>query len=100
VWLDETTSLYDRFGTGYTLLVTGNPGVVDTSVFEVAARERGIPMAILAPHHAGLRDLYEAELVLIRPDQHVAWRGNALPVDAGEVLDVVRGADATETITV
>lgn len=26
-----------------------------------------------------LAELYEAELVLIRPDQHVAWRGNAWP---------------------
>lgn len=100
VWLDETTSLYDRFGTGYTLLVTGEPSAIDTSAFEVAARERGIPMKVLAPGHAGLRELYSAELALIRPDQHVAWRGNALPPNVGEILDVVRGAEARKTATV
>jgi len=43
----------------------------------------------------GLRGLYRAQLALIRPDQHVAWRGEALPVDLRGLLDTVRGARAT-----
>jgi hypothetical protein len=41
-----------------------------------------------------LADLYEAPLALVRPDQHVAWRGELAPADAGGLIDHVRGADA------
>jgi hypothetical protein len=40
----------------------------------------------------GLTGLYEANAALIRPDQHIAWRGAAAPEDPGAVLDVARGA--------
>ncbi|MEE2058070.1 FAD-dependent monooxygenase [Rhodococcus artemisiae] len=92
VWLDDSTSLYDRFGVGYTLLVT--EGGADTGRFVAAARERRIPLDVLTPDHQGLRELYGARFALIRPDQHVAWRADVLPVDAGPLLDVVRGAAA------
>jgi hypothetical protein len=36
--------------------------------------------------------IYQYRLVLVRPDGHVAWRSDNLPKDAGEILDVVRGA--------
>jgi uncharacterized protein YfaP (DUF2135 family) len=36
--------------------------------------------------------LYEKPLVLVRPDGHVAWRGNAVPADALALIDIVRGA--------
>lgn len=97
VWLTEEVSLYDRFGVGYTLLVTGNPAAIDTSVFEVAAKERGIPLEILVPEYDGLRELYGAELALIRPDQHVAWRGDVLPASVDDVLDIVSGVEARQT---
>jgi hypothetical protein len=38
------------------------------------------------------RRLYERDLVLVRPDQHVAWRGSQAPDDALAVIDRVRGA--------
>ncbi|MFD0287237.1 aromatic-ring hydroxylase C-terminal domain-containing protein [Streptomyces lutosisoli] len=38
------------------------------------------------------RALYERDLVVVRPDQHVAWRGDAPPADPLEVFDRVRGA--------
>jgi hypothetical protein len=41
-----------------------------------------------------LADLYGAPLTLVRPDQHVAWRGEQAPDDAGALIDVVRGAGA------
>ncbi|WP_373283141.1 aromatic-ring hydroxylase C-terminal domain-containing protein [Nocardia vinacea] len=40
------------------------------------------------------RALYERDLVLIRPDQHVAWRGNAAPTDPLPIVDRIRGAHA------
>jgi hypothetical protein len=38
----------------------------------------------------GLRGRLGADLVLVRPDQHVAWRGDTVP-DAEAVLAVVTG---------
>ncbi|WP_433733273.1 FAD-dependent monooxygenase [Nocardia sp. CA-129566] len=92
VWLADDTSLYDHFGNGYCLLITRPESRIDTAAFETAATERGIPLEVLAPRHDGLRDLYGADLALIRPDQHVAWRADAVPADPGEILDIVRGA--------
>ncbi len=97
VWLDGDTSLYDRFGIGFTLLVTGDQPV-DTSSFETAAKERGMPLDVLALTEPSIREAYGAELVLIRPDQHVAWRGDGTPTDIGWVLDTVRGAGASPVV--
>lgn len=89
-WLPDGSALFDHFGTGYTLLVTD--GQADTDALVCAAREAGVPLTVVAPQLAGLRPLYEARLALIRPDQHVAWRGDTLPADPHALLDTVRGA--------
>ena len=39
-----------------------------------------------------VRDLYQADLAIIRPDQYVAWRGDALPDDVGALVETIRGA--------
>ena len=49
-----------------------------------------VPLAIVHIPEDEARDLYEADLALIRPDQIVAWRGNA-SADAGDVLKRVTG---------
>jgi hypothetical protein len=51
-----------------------------------------VPLAVLDIADAG--ELYDHNLVLSRPDQHVAWRGNALPDDPLALIDRVRGAGA------
>ena len=38
---------------------------------------------------------YRHKLVLVRPDQHVAWRGDEEPADMLGLVDLVRGAAAT-----
>ncbi|BBX32366.1 hypothetical protein MMAG44476_35961 [Mycolicibacterium mageritense DSM 44476 = CIP 104973] len=96
VWIDDQTSLYDRFGVGFTLLVTGDQPI-DTSEFETAAKDRGMPLDVLAVSTVVIRETYGTALVLIRPDQHIAWRGDCLPADVGAVLDAVRGAGALPT---
>jgi 2-polyprenyl-6-methoxyphenol hydroxylase-like FAD-dependent oxidoreductase len=74
-WLEDGTSLYDLFGFEWTLLqLRDSPP--DAAAFRAAARDFGAALEVVrAP--AGLRDLYEADLALIRPDQIVAWRGSA-----------------------
>jgi hypothetical protein len=56
---------------------------------EAAAASRGVPLETLrlAPPDR----LYRRKLALIRPDQHIAWHGNAVD-DALAVIDRVRGA--------
>jgi hypothetical protein len=56
-----------------------------------AAQPRGLPLTIVDRPEAEIRDLYAADLVLIRPDQIVAWRGNRLPGDPAALLDQVTG---------
>jgi hypothetical protein len=55
-----------------------------------------VPLKVLDLRAAGLAHLYEAPLALIRPDQHVAWRG--ADADAAALIDTVRGAE-TKTRT-
>lgn len=92
-WLHDGRSLYDLFGDGFTLLdtmatgMTRAPVVSDGSTSAIgpagglcqAASSRSIPLRQVACGHPGLFAAYEARYVLIRPDQHVAWRGNQLP---------------------
>ena len=39
---------------------------------------------------------WERDYVLVRPDQHVAWRGDRIPDDWDAVVDRVRGVDSPE----
>jgi hypothetical protein len=58
-----------------------------------AAQRRGIPLTVVDIELPEARDLYESDLALIRPDQHVAWRGGELP-DVDELLTRVTGGTA------
>jgi 2-polyprenyl-6-methoxyphenol hydroxylase-like FAD-dependent oxidoreductase len=84
-WLPGGSSLYDRLGAGFTLLgpaTEGDPGV---AALRDRARRRGIPLAVLRspPGYPWGR-----EFLLVRPDQHIAWRaGDAAQID----LDLVTG---------
>jgi 2-polyprenyl-6-methoxyphenol hydroxylase-like FAD-dependent oxidoreductase len=89
-WIDERESLFDRFGPGFTLLRLG-PDARGTGRFEREAAARGIPFATVSVSHPGILDLYGSRSVLVRPDQHIAWRGDAAPADAGRILDIVTG---------
>jgi len=95
IWLDERrgrgSSLYDRLGIGFTLLRLGGHAA-GSAALEAAARRRGIPLDVLDHPSDAARDLYERDLVLIRPDQHVAWRGNRPPHDPDMLWSNLVGA--------
>jgi 2-polyprenyl-6-methoxyphenol hydroxylase-like FAD-dependent oxidoreductase len=93
VWLDDGRSLYDALGPDYTLL-RFDPAA-DSAPLEAAARQRGVPLAVLDVNAQAARGLYAHALVLSRPDQHVAWRGDTLPDDPLALIDRVRGAHST-----
>jgi 2-polyprenyl-6-methoxyphenol hydroxylase-like FAD-dependent oxidoreductase len=89
VWLRDGRSIFDLFGRGFVLLKFGE---AETAAFEESARARGVPLSVASLDEPEAAALYERRLVLVRPDGHVAWRGEALPADAGALLDRVRGA--------
>ena len=91
VWLRDGRSTLDLFGKGFTLLVLSSQGI-DGSAFTDAARQAGLPLDIVSLDELQVREVYERPLVLVRPDGHVAWRGDAVPANAAEIIDQVRGA--------
>ncbi|RZL63864.1 MAG: monooxygenase [Variovorax sp.] len=90
VWLADGRSLYDALGPGYALLRT-DPSI-DVSPLVAAAARRGVPLTVLDLSSDEAGDVYDRALVLSRPDQHVAWRGDALPDDPVALIDRLRGA--------
>ena len=98
LWLADGSSLYDHFGPGFTLLVTAG-ATSDTDLLAAAAADRKLPLRVLAPNDARLPDRYGARFALIRPDQHVAWRGDALPTDVAALLDHVTARAARDDLS-
>jgi 2-polyprenyl-6-methoxyphenol hydroxylase-like FAD-dependent oxidoreductase len=90
LWREDGSSLYDAMGPDFTLLRLDS--AVDVAPLEAAARNRGVPLKVLDIERPTSAIDYGGGLVLSRPDQHVAWRGNALPADPLALIDRVRGA--------
>src|ERR1700760_4868355 len=84
LWRDGGASLYDAMGPEFTLLRIDSS--IDTAPLEAAALRRALPLTVLDVEPAA-RGLYGHRLVLSRPDQHVAWRGDALPPDPLALID-------------
>jgi 2-polyprenyl-6-methoxyphenol hydroxylase-like FAD-dependent oxidoreductase len=87
VYLADGTALYDRLGPWLTLLSFA--GAPDAEWAD-AARRLGVPLETVALQEPALAPIYGADLVLVRPDQHVAWRGRA-GADAQSILARVTG---------
>lgn len=89
VFLADGSALFDRLGPGFTLVDFSGRGAGTGA--EAAAGERGMPLRHLPIDDPDARAVWGSDLVLVRPDQHAAWRGGAAPADWGTVLDRVRG---------
>ena len=88
-WCAGGRSLYDVMGRDFTL-IRFDPAV-DVAALEAAARKRGVPLTVLDLQRPEASCFHHA-LVLARPDQHVAWRGDHLPTDPRALIDRIRGA--------
>ena len=95
LWCEDGRSLYDAMGPEFTLL-RFDPAV-DVAPLEAAACQRGVPLKVLDIKRPETAIFYGSELVLSRPDQHVAWRGNTLPGDSLALIDFVRGAASQDS---
>jgi 2-polyprenyl-6-methoxyphenol hydroxylase-like FAD-dependent oxidoreductase len=115
LWCKGGQSLYDAMGEGFTLLRFDL--AADVAALEAAARDRGVPLKVLdieqpnsgqattgqastgqastgqaSTGQASTAIFYGRGLVLSRPDQHVAWRGDSQPADPLALIDRIRGA--------
>ena len=88
-WIAPGKSTLDLFGAGFTLLRFVNH---DGDAFVRAAKDADMPLSVIDIADDAVAKLYETRLVLVRPDGHVAWRGDEVPGDARAIIDRVRGA--------
>jgi 2-polyprenyl-6-methoxyphenol hydroxylase-like FAD-dependent oxidoreductase len=88
--LTSGENVLDALGRGFTLLALDAP---DSSVrsFEGAAAQSGVPLTVVSDSFAEGRAAYGSRLVLVRPDQHVAWAGDDAPSDVDALLRKVTG---------
>jgi hypothetical protein len=93
VWQGNGNSLYDALGPGYTLLRL-DPAA-DATPLKAAAGDAGMPLAIVDVAGKDAAVAYDRKLVLVRTDQHVAWRGDRLPDDVAGLVRLLRGETAS-----
>jgi hypothetical protein len=90
VFLSDGVSIHAKLGKYFTLVALNG---VDTMALEQAAASRGIPLEILTLDRPDLRPIYARNLLLVRPDQHVAWRGDELPENLDALFVKAIGAE-------
>jgi 2-polyprenyl-6-methoxyphenol hydroxylase-like FAD-dependent oxidoreductase len=93
LWLADGRSLYDALGPHYTLLRLDPE--IDVSGLTTAAAAVAMPLTVLDLSKVELPEVIQHKLLLVRSDQHVAWRGNAPPPDPGRLVEILRGAHLT-----
>jgi 2-polyprenyl-6-methoxyphenol hydroxylase-like FAD-dependent oxidoreductase len=96
LWLSDGRSLYDALGSGFTL-IRFDPSALVSGLVNVAAQKR-VPLTVLDLDAADAMTPYRHKLVLVRPDQHVAWRGDEEPPAPVDLIDLVRGAGSVSAM--
>jgi 2-polyprenyl-6-methoxyphenol hydroxylase-like FAD-dependent oxidoreductase len=90
VWLADGTALHDHIDDGYTLLCLGGVQVDNTALARAFA-SHAAPFTVLEIAEERPRDIYGYDLLLLRPDLHVVWRGSSLPDDPAKLAALVTG---------
>jgi 2-polyprenyl-6-methoxyphenol hydroxylase-like FAD-dependent oxidoreductase len=88
--LSSGRNVFEELGAGFTLLAFDAPAG-DVARIERAVRARAIPLKVIRDTYDGGREAYGCRLVLVRPDQFIAWTGDAAPEDADALLRKVSG---------
>ncbi|MQA95591.1 MAG: monooxygenase [Streptosporangiales bacterium] len=78
-WLADGSSLYDHLGPWYTLVALDHFDAAEGWAEE--ARAAGLPVTVVRFPEGVADPAYTTPFVIARCDQHVAWRGTALPSD-------------------
>ena len=90
-WLAEGKSTLDLFGKGFTLVTFSTARQQSIEAIRNEFDQRGIPLEVVRLRSDEAARLYEQPLVLVRPDGHVAWRGDEVD-HAVRIAETVRGA--------
>lgn len=90
LWLKDGTAVQDHIGDGFTLLRLGGTEA-DTSGLERSLKAYGAPLKVLDIDDEPAREIYGYDLLLIRADMHVVWRGNRLPESPKRVATIATG---------
>jgi hypothetical protein len=90
VLMENGTPIFDRLGPWFTLACFGKR---PSDALVAAAARRGLPLKVTQFEDPELTRVYGSQLLLVRPDQHIAWRGAACdsPHDADAILTRVLG---------
>jgi 2-polyprenyl-6-methoxyphenol hydroxylase-like FAD-dependent oxidoreductase len=94
VWLEGHQAMQDRLGSGYTLLRLGGAAgrnVHDTSALERSLKAYGAPLEVLEVADDVARGVYGYDLILLRPDLHIVWRGHQPPTEPNELAAIATG---------
>ena len=88
--LSQGGTVFEALGRGFTLLAWD---AADDAVraFEQSAAAAGVPLTVVRDSYADGREAYDVRLILVRPDQFVAWTGNEAPADVDALLRTVTG---------
>jgi len=88
-FLQDGSALFDRLGPWFTLV---NFGAMDATPFVSAAERARVPLQVLSLNEPALEAVYGRDALLVRPDQHIAWRGSETTVvDGAKILSRALG---------
>jgi 2-polyprenyl-6-methoxyphenol hydroxylase-like FAD-dependent oxidoreductase len=90
VWLDDGGAIHDRIPDGYAILKLGRTKA-DASGLENAVKAHGAPVTVLDIPDRVAREVYGFDLMLLRPDLHIVWRGHTAPDNAAEIAAIATG---------
>ena len=99
VVLSSGANIFERLAGGFTLIALGGDQDL-AAAFQAAATDLGMPLQVIADTPDGQRATYGHRVILVRPDQYVAWTGNEPPADAKAVLRRAIGAAASHAARV
>jgi hypothetical protein len=91
-WLADGRSTLDLFGDGFVMLSFAGSEAAAAPILSAAAA-RGAPMRLVSIDQPEIAALYERDLVLVRPDGHVCWRGQTTPSDPDALVATITGHD-------
>jgi 2-polyprenyl-6-methoxyphenol hydroxylase-like FAD-dependent oxidoreductase len=90
VWIDGSTAVQDQVGKGFTLLALGDPDVAVGALAEAFAAH-GAPFETVHVSSPEARQVYGYDLLLLRPDLHVVWRGDTPPPEPARLAAIATG---------
>jgi hypothetical protein len=97
IWLKDGRAMQDVLGDNYTLLDL--TGACDTTALEMAVNRIGAPLHVLHLDEPHIRDVYGCSVLLLRPDLHIFWRGEALPAAVDELAFASTGQQAKTALS-